>query len=347
MQLTLKFARRAARLRAIAATCGISFAVLACDAEDAGTPTPLEAETPAATELESPALASSLSAPGIPFGDFHLPTGSYGAPYTGSLLAIYESSAQSALNYAKSKGMRVVVSMAGAKQRYKNANGTFSLSKWKARVAAFRNVNFNALVDAGTVVGHYLVDEPFCAGCWGGKKITVSEIEEMGRYSKSLWSKMPTAVRATPTKLGNTRYRYLDFAWAQWEGPLHGMSFKLTPQQFRDREIGRAQSLGLGLVFGLNYLDGGDGSSRINGTFHKDPNPRDNMRCPRGQSCYRYQMSAAEVRNVGAVLADASYGCALLSWKHNSTFLNRSGMKDAIRHVSNVARNRSRRSCNT
>jgi hypothetical protein len=119
----------------------------------------------------------------------------------------------------------------------------------------------------------------------------------------------------------------------------------MTPQQFRDRETAAAKRLRLGLVFGLNYLDAGDGSSRINGTYAKDPNLSDNKYCKSGGGCYRYAMSAREVRNVGSVLAAASYGCGIISWKYNTTFISRSGMKDALRAVAYAAKNRSRTSC--
>jgi hypothetical protein len=156
---------------------------------------------------------------------------------------------------------------------------------------------------------------------------------------------LPTGVRAPPTTLGSTAFSSLDFAWAQWEGPLHFPSKGLTAQQFRDREVAAAQRLRLGLVFGLNYLDAGNGTSHINGTYAQDPNLSDNIYCKSGGSCYRYAMSASGVKNVGAVLAAASYGCAMLSWKYNSTFVSRSGMKDALSHVASTARNRSRTSC--
>ncbi len=118
----------------------------------------------------------------------------------------------------------------------------------------------------------------------------------------------------------------------------------MSPEQFRDRETSAARSLGLGLVFGLNYLDAGDGSSHINGTYAKDPRPSDNKFC-HGNGCYRYAMSASEVRRVGEVLAAAPYGCALLSWKFSPTFISRRGMRSALADVANVARNRARTSC--
>jgi hypothetical protein len=45
-------------------------------------------------------------------------------------------------------------------------------------------------------------------------------------------------------------------------------------------------------------------------------------------------MSAAEVKRVGSVLAAASYGCAMVSWKFDTRFLYRPGMSSAISQVS-------------
>jgi len=186
--------------------------------------------------------------------------------------------------------------------------------------------------------------EPYCAACWGGRQIPKSSIEAMASYSKSIWPSLPTGVRSSPSQLGTSSFTSLDFAWAQYVGPLHYPSFKQTPQQFRDTQVAAAKKLGLGLVFGMNYLDGGDGSSRINGTYAKDPNLSDNIHCT-SSGCYRYAMSANEVKNAGTVFALTSYACGVISWKYNDTFLSRSGMKDAMSAVGSAARSRSRTAC--
>lgn len=342
--------RRAVRLRVLtSAVCLL--AALACNTE--GAAGPVDEATPTAdptSTVESPDLtpemATSATAPGVPFGDFHLPRSLFSSSvYSGSLQALWPSTTYDVLNAARSNGERVFIGLAGSKRYYTNSDGTFNLSKWKYRINLFKGYNLAQYVTSGTVIGHYLVDEPFCASCWGGRKITNSQIEEMSKHSKSIWRSMPTGVRAPPTLLGTTPFWSLDFAWAQWEGPLHQPSYKRTPQQFRDQQTSAAQRLRLGLVFGLNYLDGGDGTSHINGTYAKDPNLKDNVYCKSAGSCYRYAMSAKEVRNVGSVLAAASYGCAMVSWKYNTDFLSRSGMKDAMSYVASAARNRSRTSC--
>jgi hypothetical protein len=97
----------------------------------------------------------------------------------------------------------VIVSLAGGRTLYQNADGSFNLAKWKARIDLFRGYDFAKYVSAGTVIGHYLVDEAACAKCWGGKTLTYSQMEEMSRYSKSIWPTLPTGVRAPPSLLGS------------------------------------------------------------------------------------------------------------------------------------------------
>jgi hypothetical protein len=338
MTFTFKLARRGARLRARASL--LLLAALACNAEEhtspsaPSTPTSMPTSTPGADSSTTVPI-SAASTRGIPFGDFHLPTPRYRAPYTGALRALWPSGTIAELNAARASRFRIVVSLAGDRRGYTNSNGTFNMARWQEQINQYRRFNLQSYVTDGTVIGHYLIDEPYCASCWGGRAIPSSQVEGMARYSKSIWPNLPTIVRAPPSLLAQQSYRYLDVAWAQWEGPLHQPSYKMTAEQFRDRETAAAKARRLGLVFGMNYLDAGDGSSRIAGTYKNATSPRVN----------RWQMSAAEVKRVGSVLAAASYGCAVLSWKYNPTFLSRSVMSSAISQVSNVATNRDRSSC--
>ena len=208
------------------------FAAVACNPDESIAPAtdPVAAapvETPAATSAAPTAdlATASLTAPGIPFGDFHLPTSMYRAPYSGALYATSVSAVISNLNTAKSAGMRIVISLVGNRSNYTNSNGTFNLTKWKSRIDMYRKVNLAPFVSSGTIIGHYMVDEPYCAACWGGRQIPVSDIEAMARYSKSIWPSIPTGVRSSPSQLGSSHFTYLDFAWAQYVGPLHYPSF--------------------------------------------------------------------------------------------------------------------------
>jgi hypothetical protein len=126
---------------------------------------------------------SAASARGIPFGDSHLPIERFSRPYTGALRALWPSSAAAELNTARAKSFRVVVSMAGARNYYTNSNGTFNMTLWRKRIDLYRRLNLQSYAGDGTVVGHYLVDEPYCASCWGGRTITAAQVEEMARSS--------------------------------------------------------------------------------------------------------------------------------------------------------------------
>ncbi|HEY7634268.1 MAG TPA: hypothetical protein VH763_01865, partial [Gemmatimonadales bacterium] len=213
-----------------------------------------------------------------------------------------------------------------------NPDGTFNLELWKSRIDLYRDVDFGPYVTEGLVLAHFLIDEPGAATTWGGQQISRATIEEMAGYSKSLWPALPTAVRAPPQWLGagDTTYQSLDVAWAQWAGPLHGAGKGLTPEEFRDKNVALAKQLGLGLVFGVNYLNGGDGSSGIAGTAS---HPGD------------WEMSVAELVHVGTVLAQAPYSCAYLSWHYTPDFAGRTDVRAALDSVAAVAAGRGGTTC--
>jgi hypothetical protein len=269
---------------------------------------------------------------GIPFGEVDLPTVEFRSPYTGAVLTVRRDNVASYLRAAQTGKLRLVLNLAGASRRYTNPDETFNLELWKARIDLYRDVDFGPYVTEGLVLAHFLVDEPGAAATWGGQPISRATIEEMARYSKSIWPTLPTAVRAPPQWLlaGDTSYQSLDIAWAQWAGPLHGAGTGLTPEQFRDKNVALAKQLGLGLVFGMNYLNGGDGSSGIPGTA-SHPN--------------QWQMSPAELVNVGTLLIQAPYSCAFLSWHYAPEYLGRPDVRAALDSIAAAAATRGGTSC--
>jgi hypothetical protein len=57
------------------------------------------------------------------------------------------------------------------------------------------------------------------------------------------------------------------------------------------------------------------------------------------------QMSASEVKEWGSTLLSSTYPCAFISWQYSSSYLNNSGIEDAMSYLRNKAENRSSRSC--
>ncbi len=269
---------------------------------------------------------------GVPFGEFGLEPEQFRPPYTGAVVLVSRSSVASVLREAQARKLRLVLNLAGGGRHYSRPDGTFDLELWKARIDTYRDVDFTPYVTEGLVLAHFLLDEPGALGTWGGRAVSRADIEEMARYSESIWPSLPTAVRATAEWLahGDTTYASLDIAWAQWSGPYRGAGTGLTPEQFRDENVARAKDLELGLIFGMNYLNGGDGSSGVPGTeLHPE----------------LWQMSAAELARVGTVLAEAPYACAMLSWRHEAGFESRPGIRAALDSVARVAAVRGGTSC--
>ena len=205
----------------------------------------------------------------------------------------------------------MVVSLPGSRGGYTNSDKTFNLGLWKQKMDQWRPLAavLQTYHANGTILAYYVVDEPDCSSCWGGKPLAYADIDEMGRYAKSLFPALPTVVRVVPAYFRRAGYtfRNIDLAWAQYEGPLHQPSARMTPEQFRDQAVADAKALGMGLIMGMNTLDGGDGSSRISGTF--------DLRTV----STRWQMSAAEVERAGTAFAGDSNVCAVLNWRYSPT----------------------------
>lgn len=268
------------------------------------------------------------SAPGIVFGSFDLETSDLDRVHTGWMQggALEPSTILSKLSATRSRGGRAVIKLCKGKDSYvKNADGTFSLSKWKSLVSRYRTVNLDPYISDGTILGHYLIDEPHRASRWGGKAISQSTLEEMARYSKQLWPTMATMVRVSPGYLADASltYRYLDAAWSQY-AYVKGASVGTWIAS----EVATAKRKGLGLVVGLNVLNGGNGTSRIAGTT-------------RG----KYAMSASEIRSYGTALLGQSYACGFFNWMFDARYYGRSDIRSAMADMSALARSHAKTAC--
>jgi hypothetical protein len=269
------------------------------------------AAAPATLSLASASFSSASFSGGIPIGIAALPTSQYGDRYNGALENFWPDALMSNLAAIKARGGKVVLMFAGNEQYYKNSDGSFSLTKWKQRVDRFRHVNFSSYVSDGTIVGHYLIDEPNDPANWNGHPVSPSTIDQMGQYSKGIWPNMPTLVRTEPSYF-TSNPRYIDAAWAQY------LARRGNVNDYIRRVVSDAQNRGLALVVGLNVLRGGS---------------------PNGTS-----MSSSEVKAYGSALLSSSYPCAFVSWKWAS-LLSTTSMKDAMDYLRTKAENRSAKSC--
>ncbi len=315
MACSFKLSRRIARLRA-PLFASLIVTLVACDTSESLDP--ISSSTPAETVEEvvlaesDTELAAASFAGGIPIGMAAQPVSEFGQRFTGGKRTIGPGQLLTELSQIRSRGGRVILMFAGHPRNYRDGNNHFSFEKWKGRVDDYKRLDFDQYVKDGTVVGHYLIDEPNDPRNWGGKPVPASMVEQMAKYSKDLWPGMATIVRVAPDYLDND-HRYLDAAWAAylWR---HG-----NVNDYLRRNVAEAQKRGLQLVVGLNVIDGG--------------NPK------------KTPMSAREVEEWGSAMLDSSYPCAFIMWTHNSTYLRSSGMPDAMDALSRKAKNRSTKSC--
>lgn len=300
MTYTFKLARRIARLRA-PMLAGILVAVAACDSDKSFSP----------DLSESAPVASAAFAGGIPFGFFAQPTTEFGARYNGGHQNISPNRLVAELAQIKARGGKVVLALSGSPKYYLEG-GRFSMSKWKARIDAYKGINFTPYINDGTVFGHYMIDEPNDPANWNGQPVSPVTLEEMAKYSKSIWPDMPTVVRVEPGYLASN-HKYLDAAWAQY------LNRRGSVQDYIKRNVADAQARHVSLIVGMNVLKGGI------------PNLT--------------PMTAAEVESWGSALLSSGYPCAFISWNWDQSYVSSSGIGSAMDALRRQAQNRPTRSC--
>jgi hypothetical protein len=292
--------------------------------DDPPNPDP-DPEEPAQPEQPVPPSSSGRS---IAFGQFRLPNSLLSSIYTGAYRLPGPGDVMGTLASAQAHGGAILIQFSNADKYVKNSDGTFNLSKWKAQVARFKGMNFNAYISDGTLIGHYMLDEPDDPTNWGGKRIPPSVVEEMARYSKQLWPGMTTFIRSKPSYMVSTgtRFTYLDAAWAMyesWQRPTDVSAWLRG-------EVGIAKQAGLGLMVGLNVLDGGTRESGIRGFT---------------SSMGRYAMSANQVRSWGSTLLNEPYVCGFFNFAYSSSYYGRSDIKSAMQDLSRKTKSHPKTSC--
>ena len=301
------------RLRSLPAVA-LGIALAACDHTETVAPeSGIPQEEAVIAPVEAPALAVRQHG-GIAFGMAAQPVAELGDVFSGGKVTVSPNQIRRTLSAVRSRGGRVVVMLAGSPRHYKDGSGRFSLTKWKARIDRFKGIDFSSYISDGTVIGHYLIDEPNDKANWNGTTVSPSVLDEMARYSKRRWPKMATIVRTHPSYFKNSP-RYVDAAWAQY------LSRRGSVKDYIRQSVADAQRRGLALVVGLNVIHGGT------------PN--------------RTRMTPKQVESYGSALLASSYPCAFVSWKYSDNHLSGSGMRAAMKTLRKKAEGRSRKSCRT
>jgi len=264
---------------------------------------------------------------GLPFGAFDMQPELLASPYSSSVLSESPERILGHLARARAAGARLIVNFAGGSfKNVQNVDGTFSYDLWKARVDRFLPLKdqIDAYVRDGTLLAFMMVDEPHSAPSWGGQEVSFALIDQMGKYSKSIWPGLATTVRshATWLALAPFRWAYLDAAWSQYSARKGEVAAYLAAN------VTAARQAGLGLITGLNVLDGGDGSTRAKGTY-----------------AGVFNMSSTEIRTYGKLLAADPYVCSFQIWKYDPDYVGQRDVADALLEVAQVGNSLSHESC--
>jgi hypothetical protein len=182
-------------------------------------------------------------------------------------------------------------------------------------------VNFSSYIKDGTVVGHYILDEPYDPANWGGRTISSATVDELAKYSKQIWPDLPTIVRARPGHLKGHKFKYLDAAWSQYSERFGSAA------RFITEDVRQAKAMGLALVVGMNQLAGGS------------------KKGTKGFVPGKYAMAASELESWGNTLLADAYPCAFISWKYDSRYMGRSDVKAALARLAGKASNQATKSC--
>jgi hypothetical protein len=316
MTYLFKLARRTASQRVLP-LIALTAALAACNTDQLA-PNSNQAEVvtlgepaPGATATAAPSFSASS---GIPYGMWRLPTDKFGSVFNVAMRNIAPSDLLSELAAIKSRGGKIVLMFAGKERNYIGNDGRFSLSMWKERVNRYKSVNFGSYVTDGTIIAHYLIDEPNDPHNWGGVPVSGAMVETMAAYSKSIWPQMPTVVRVDPGYLADTGgpYRNLDIAWAQY------VMRKGSAGDYIRQNVADAQKVGLGLITGMNITRGG----------------------PTGG-----EMTATQIVSNGTAILAESYPCAFLNYFWYEPYVTRSDIRSALVTLSQKADAHVARSC--
>lgn len=294
-------------------------------------------DTEAAVTVEAPPPPPPPPAgEGLPFGVFFQPDESWGVEFSGGFLTVTPKTIVRDLDMVRAAGASVVLNLVGKKETHQNPDETINVDMWKAEIDEYAGIDLSSYVADGTLLAHYMTDEPKSRGSWGYEIVHNEDIDEMARYSKTLWPYLPTTVRVSPSKLTrhaggydvllpDWEWQYLDIAWAQYSARFGSVV------EYTAIEIAEADRQGLGLVFGLNVIDGGDGSSGVPGVRSG-----------------KWSMSAQELRDYAGTLIGSDGACTFLMWRYDwngYVYFDRPDIHEAVTELAALAASRNSPRC--
>jgi hypothetical protein len=258
---------------------------------------------------------------GIPFGPAQMPTDLFAAYSSTVYTATTPDALVLALIEANRTSHRLFVNFTGNEAQLRDANG-FNFEKWKARVNRFTHLPLGPYIANGTLLAHFVIDEPQDPSNWNGHPVTPAQIEQMAAYSKQVWPTLTTMARAKLEYLKGGQYPHLDAVRIQYLDRLGPIDDYIT------KNVAAAKALHLAMVGGLNVLNGGPPNSGIPGE---------------GEG--KFAMNADQVRTWGKRFLSEPYLCGFLFFQWEPGYFNRPDIKAAMGELATMAAGMPNRVC--
>jgi hypothetical protein len=289
-----------------------------------------------------PPQAPGVTYTGIPYGPsslWHLAdVKGEPQPFTASQNYINAESIVQQINAARAMGHRLILAMAGGLSEEYTTNGQFDMAKWKNKMDTYntdtiRNTVAAAVAD-GTVIGNQMIDEPETPR-WGGN-ITKATLDSMATYGKKMFPSLPMGVNHGPPSYkwrSNEYYHVVDYVLYQYNWWV--TTGDVTA--WRTAVLDRAKVDGVTPVFSINILDGG--------VQDRDGDYSCTSAGQAGKGTYapNCRMTPTQVRDFGRALA--TYGCFLMMWQYDETYMSDAANQDAFREIASLVASQPRRSC--
>ena len=277
---------------------------------------------------------------GLPYGPTQLPVDSLcSMGYTGTTLPVIPARVLRDLERARECGARVIPNIRRAK--LKDAYGYLSVSAARAELYTWPWDCICARVKDSTIVAFHIGDD-VTLDEWGPDPLPV-KLTRWDSIAGIVTEKCPpaaTVIRAVPTALeARGKWQWLTTGWAQYPGPRPRWG---SPEKFYSTEIASAKRQGLGIVAGVNLINGGCGTTAL-----CLPNVPGTPLA--GTIDGRYQLSSAELTYYKAVAMSDPYVCASVDWgwgpAFKSDFHARPEIQSAAKAIGVIARLRPATSC--
>jgi hypothetical protein len=235
--------------------------------------------------------SGDLNTSGVTVGSWLYPVDSLGKQYTASVINAYGPTLVSQLSVTRLKGGMVTLYLSRARSR---VNDTLSVSAATREIQSWPEISPYLSSISCVMVG----DDIAGKNIWGPGAPYLARWDSIARAVKLRWPTARTCLRALPTQLTGRTWQWMDAAWAQYHAKKHG-----AVATWRDNQRTTAGNLRVSVIFGLNTISGGDGSSGVLGSAADGSD---------------WQMSGAEVAKYGTVLLP--YTCTLQGWQYGPSW---------------------------